>query len=142
MKRANTLQSPDALLRTMIDPSVFDELLRLARNSDALLAINNFTDADRIKLDEIEEGATADMTRDELLVLLALTKADIGLDQVDNTSDLNKPISIATQAAIDAVGAQSSLTPYTMSDGSSSGEVTIQQALELEQEKTIFGGNF
>lgn len=31
----------------------------------------------------------------------ALTKADVGLDQVDNTSDLNKPISLATQAALD-----------------------------------------
>ncbi|HZJ99755.1 MAG TPA: tail fiber domain-containing protein, partial [Tissierellaceae bacterium] len=38
-----------------------------------------------------------------------LTKADIGLDKVDNTSDLNKPISTATQTALDgklATGAQ------------------------------------
>lgn len=31
-----------------------------------------------------------------------LTKADIGLGQVDNTSDINKPVSTAQQAAIDA----------------------------------------
>lgn len=31
-----------------------------------------------------------------------LTKSDAGLDQVDNTSDVNKPISTATQAALDA----------------------------------------
>jgi hypothetical protein len=30
-----------------------------------------------------------------------LTKTDVGLDQVDNTSDLNKPISTATQAALE-----------------------------------------
>ena len=30
-----------------------------------------------------------------------LTKNDVGLDQVDNTSDLNKPISTATQTALD-----------------------------------------
>lgn len=31
-----------------------------------------------------------------------LTKADVGLDQVDNTSDLAKPVSAATQDALDA----------------------------------------
>lgn len=34
--------------------------------------------------------------------VVVLTKSDIGLDQVDNTSDLAKPISTATQAALDA----------------------------------------
>ena len=32
---------------------------------------------------------------------LVLVKADVGLGNVDNTSDLNKPISTATQAALD-----------------------------------------
>jgi hypothetical protein len=34
----------------------------------------------------------------------ALAKADVGLGNVDNTSDVNKPVSTATQAAIDALG--------------------------------------
>ena len=33
---------------------------------------------------------------------LSLTKSDVGLGNVDNTSDLNKPISTAVQAALDA----------------------------------------
>ncbi len=33
----------------------------------------------------------------------ATTKADVGLSNVDNTSDANKPISTATQSAIDAI---------------------------------------
>jgi hypothetical protein len=33
---------------------------------------------------------------------LALTKSDVGLSNVDNTSDANKPISTATQTALDA----------------------------------------
>lgn len=33
--------------------------------------------------------------------IVTITKADIGIDQVDNTSDLNKPISTATQSALD-----------------------------------------
>ena len=32
-----------------------------------------------------------------------VTKAQIGLGNVDNTSDLNKPISIATQSALNTV---------------------------------------
>lgn len=32
-----------------------------------------------------------------------ITKTSLGLDQVDNTSDLDKPISTATQAALDAI---------------------------------------
>ena len=32
----------------------------------------------------------------------AVDKSQVGLDQVDNTSDANKPISTATQAAIDS----------------------------------------
>lgn len=33
---------------------------------------------------------------------LKVTKADVGLSNVDNTSDANKPISTATQTALDA----------------------------------------
>ena len=39
-----------------------------------------------------------------------LDKAAVGLDQVDNTSDLDKPISTATQAALDLKADASSLT--------------------------------
>lgn len=35
--------------------------------------------------------------------LLALVKGDVGLGNVDNTSDMNKPVSTAQQAAIDAL---------------------------------------
>ena len=36
-----------------------------------------------------------------------VSKVDMGLDQVDNTSDLNKPISTATQTALDNIDLQS-----------------------------------
>lgn len=38
----------------------------------------------------------------QVKTLLSITKADVGLGNVDDTSDLNKPISTATQAALDA----------------------------------------
>jgi len=42
-----------------------------------------------------------DATKDKFVVRL-LDKTDVGLDQVDNTSDIDKPVSTAQQAAIDA----------------------------------------
>ena len=40
-------------------------------------------------------------TRNGSLVWVTFTKADVGLNNVNNTSDANKPISIATQSALD-----------------------------------------
>lgn len=36
----------------------------------------------------------------------SVTKAQVGLGNVDNTSDVNKPISTATQSALDAITSQ------------------------------------
>lgn len=44
---------------------------------------------------------------------VVLTKADLGLGNVDNTSDLNKPISNATQTALDAKADASDLATLT-----------------------------
>lgn len=48
----------------------------------------------------LKAGATAGS-----LVWDTISKTDVGLSNVDNTSDLNKPISIATQAALDGKSA-------------------------------------
>jgi len=50
----------------------------------------SFLTADETKLDGIEAGATADQTT-----------TDLGLENVDNTSDINKPVSTAQQTALD-----------------------------------------
>ena len=42
-----------------------------------------------------------------------ITKASIGLGNVDNTSDANKPISTATQAALDKIGEVNDFTVGT-----------------------------
>ena len=47
-------------------------------------------------------GAWASRTVAQLKTTLALVKGDVGLGNVDNTSDANKPISTATQTALDA----------------------------------------
>lgn len=46
----------------------------------------------------------------------SVTKAQIGLDNVDNTSDLNKPISTATQNALDLKANSSDVYTKTQSD--------------------------
>lgn len=62
-------------------------------------------------------GAWSSSTIAEVKTALALAKADVGLGNVDNTSDANKPISTAAQAALDAkvssgaVGAANGVAP-------------------------------
>lgn len=46
-------------------------------------------------------GSPEDLTAAQAKTLLALGKSDVGLGNVDNTSDAAKPISTATQAALD-----------------------------------------
>lgn len=49
-------------------------------------------------------------------VNIELTKADVGLNNVNNTSDLDKPISTATQQAIDEVKSSVSTTQNNLDD--------------------------
>ena len=67
------------------------------------LSSNDYTDAEKTKLANIEAGAqvnvvtsVAGKTGD-----VTLAKGDVGLGNVDNTSDVDKPISTAMQAALD-----------------------------------------
>lgn len=68
---------------------------------------------------------------------LNLTKSDIGLANVDNTSDANKPISTATQTALDAtetklvaINAQTG-TSYTLALADLSSLVTLSNGLPI-----------
>ena len=67
------------------------------------LSQNDFTNAYKNKLDGIEAGAQVNTVTSVAGKTGAVTlqKSDVGLGNVDNTSDLNKPISTATQTALD-----------------------------------------
>jgi hypothetical protein len=52
-----------------------------------------------------KSGSWINRTIAQLKADFGLTKSDVGLSNVDNTSDANKPISTATQAALDAKAA-------------------------------------
>src|ERR1035437_3651596 len=57
--------------------------------------------ADKIKLDGIAAGAQVNTVTSVAgrLGAITLTKSDVGLNFVDNTSDINKPVSVAQQLA-------------------------------------------
>ena len=67
------------------------------------LSSNDFTDDFKTKLEGIEAGAQVNTVTSVAgkTGAVTLTKADVGLGNVDNTADLNKPISTATQTALD-----------------------------------------
>lgn len=66
-----------------------------------LSIVSSLSDNDKFIV-ETATGTKA-CTRSALREEIAVTKADVGLGNCDNTSDANKPISTATQAALDAI---------------------------------------
>lgn len=74
-----------------------------SNGADIATKANVDTKQDKINVDGIlmGDGTGAISAADKIEVeLVELTKADVGLGNVDNTSDLNKPISNATQTAL------------------------------------------
>lgn len=79
-------------------------------------------------------GAWTNRTMAQVKTDLALVKGDVGLGNVDNTSDANKPVSTATQTALDAkadltrtINAQTG-TSYTLVAGDAGDFVTMTNA--------------
>lgn len=68
------------------------------------LSTEDYTTAEKNKLAGIEAGAQVNTVTSVAgkTGAVSLVKADVGLSNVDNTSDLNKPISTATQTALNA----------------------------------------
>lgn len=71
-------------------------------------------------------------------------KSDIGLGNVDNTSDLNKPISSATQSALDLKATKEELKDYVKSTTLSSYVTTqsLEQTLQDYVENTYLVSNY
>jgi hypothetical protein len=75
--------------------------------------------------------------------LLSLTKSQVGLGNVDNTSDINKPISTATQTALDGKQATGSyLTSVPVASTSVSGTVIVDgTTITINGSGVISGAN-
>jgi len=67
------------------------------------------------KLSVASNGTTGTVDVDVVPENLGITKSDVGLSNVDNTSDTNKPVSSATQTALDAKATSSSLSTVATS---------------------------
>ncbi len=91
----------------------------------ALLATKAY--ADQAESDAIDAAAVASENYTDAAIQ-ALTKSSVGLGNVDNTSDANKPVSTATQTALDAKASLSGATFTGAVSGTSltlSGNLTV-----------------
>jgi hypothetical protein len=77
--------------------------LFVAKETGKGLSSNDYTTEDKTKLAGIEAGAQVNTVTSVAgkTGVITLAKADVGLGNVDNTRDSDKPISTATQAALD-----------------------------------------
>ena len=77
--------------------------LKVDKVSGKSLSTNDYSNTDKLKLSGIESGAQVNTVTSVAgkTGAVTLTKSDVGLSNVNNTSDLNKPISTATAAALD-----------------------------------------
>ena len=89
-------------------------LANVDNTSDAAKPVSTATQtALNAKEAAITAGTTAQYWRGDK-TWQALTKTSVGLDQVDNTSDVNKPVSSATQTALNAKAA--TVHTHTLAD--------------------------
>lgn len=79
---------------------------------------------------QYQSGSWAASSPAQLKTTLSLTKGDVGLGNVDNTSDAGKPISVATQAALDAK-ANSSMTIAAGTGLTGGGDLTANRTLTV-----------
>jgi hypothetical protein len=68
------------------------------------------------RLSKIGNGVTPWNALSYTMANISVDKVDLGLDQVDNTSDVDKPVSSATQTALDNALAQVALTYATKAE--------------------------
>ena len=66
---------------------------------------------------QLTAGVVSALTAGQFKTALSLVKGDVGLGSVDNTSDANKPVSTATQTALDAKATVVPYEPGTVSGG-------------------------
>lgn len=116
-------------------------------SNDADIATKANVDAkqDKVLVDGILQGdgkGTISAAETQEVELVTLTKADVGLDNVDNTSDANKPISTATQTALNGkqaiiTGGASTITLSNLTDNralvsNASGKVSVSAVTARE----------
>lgn len=95
------------------------------------LSTEDYTTAEKTKLSGIEEGAQKNtvISVNSKTDAVTLVKGDVGLGNVDNTSDVDKPISTATQTALDTK--QPAITASGILQGDGAGNITAAEEAEV-----------
>lgn len=103
---------------------------------------NAFTDIEKTKLAGIDAGAEVNIVTSVATKTgdVVLTNSDVGLSNVDNTSDLDKPISTATQIALD--GKQNILSEGTFVNGDKTKLDGIESGAQVNTVDTSTTTNF
>ena len=130
-KNKYTSNGNDSWLRSYVEKKI-SELLsqvnsallgKVDKVTGKALSTNDYTTAEKSKLSGIEAGAQVNTVTSVAgkVGSVTLSKGDVGLSNVDNTSDLNKPISTATKRYVDekSIGVESI--------GGAAGVVTLSQ---------------
>ena len=139
--------SPDFIPQNAISTLVVDLSNKQPLDSD-LTSIAGLTPVN----DDIiqrKAGVWTNRTPIEFKTDLALVKADVGLSNVDNTSDADKPVSTATQTALDGKEDSLGFTPENIAnkvitigtpgnDTNYGTEKAIRDALDLKEDSLGF----
>lgn len=119
----NTLNELAAAIND--DPNFFTTLAtNLSNHQSDTTNIHGITDTSKL----VTTDGTQTLTNKTITSPSGLVKADVGLGNVDNTSDANKPVSSATQTALDAKASLSGATFTGAVSGTSltlSGDLTV-----------------
>ncbi|MBQ7109538.1 MAG: hypothetical protein IJN99_04155 [Clostridia bacterium] len=106
---SNARQAEDSRLEERIDEEASAReaglSLKVDKEDGKGLSANDYTTAEKTKLSGIETGAQKNAVTKVAgkTGAVTLSKTDVGLSNVDNTSDANKPVSTAVQAELTAI---------------------------------------
>ncbi|WP_276359815.1 hypothetical protein, partial [Daejeonella sp. H1SJ63] len=127
------IQLAGDLVGTAASPAIAAGAVTTAKLADAnvtLGKLENIATASLLGRSTAGSGAPEVLTATAAKTLLSLSKTDVGLANVDNTSDANKPVSGATQTALDlkAPLASPALTGVPTAPTATNGTNTTQVA--------------
>jgi len=120
----------DLALKAPLASPTFTGTVIVPDDSFALSKIANIATARILGRNTAATGDIEELTAADAKTVLALVKGDVGLGNVDNTSDASKPVSTATQTALD--GKQASGATLTSLEGLSlvSGDILYATAAD------------
>lgn len=99
---AEDILCDDSSVKEKIDKLCVDTDRKVDKESGMGLSQNSFSNAEKSKLAGIQAGAEANLVKSVAGKTgdVTISKSDLGLDNVDNTADINKPISRSVQNAL------------------------------------------